>query len=201
MNLKGALLALAVLVGCAPQQAGLTIDGIKQTLAGQDLGDQPILAVELPELMVGATLQLIGNNGSVQTWRTADNITLSFERGFLIESRGLIDDLLTSDVSSVASGVFAGIDAGSFYGRINEYIGGEDQVVKVVFQCTQTGRRNETIQTLSANRSVTRVSEECRSTTRSINNTYWIGSDGTMWKSVQWVSPLVGYLQTERLVR
>ena len=192
-----ALLALGACTSPAP----ITGDAIKTSLAQTDLGTTPLLLAEMPRLGVAATLQPSDVANSIVTWRTGDDVTLSFDSGFLVASRGLPDDLMTSDVSSVAKGFFTNRRQGAVYARVNEYIGGEDQIVKVVFQCTQTVRTSETIKTFSSNRAVTRVSEECRSTTRDIENTYWIGADGTFWKSVQWVSPLVGYVETERLIR
>ena len=47
----------------------------------------------------------------------------------------------------------------------------------------------------------TRVEETCFGPQGSIANTFWIGADGTIWKSKQWISPGLGYMETELLVR
>ncbi|MEL6735982.1 MAG: YjbF family lipoprotein, partial [Pseudomonadota bacterium] len=185
------------LVACG-QTATVTGDALKASLARQDLGTKPLLLADVAELGVAATLQIGDRDRGITAWQTADGVTLSFRNGIVTATRGLPEDLMVSDTTAVARAVRTG---GASYNRINDYIGGEDQTIRVVFECTQTGRNRETLATLRAQVTVTKVTETCRTSAQSIENTYWIGGDGIMWKSQQWVSPLVGYLKTERLVR
>ena len=67
--------------------------------------------------------------------------------------------------------------------------------------CREAGRRPETITLRGMTRQTTRVTERCTSPDVGFVNEYWIGADGLVWKSRQWIGARLGYLETSRLHR
>lgn len=161
---------------------------------------QPLLLVEAEMIQTAATLVQVSNRDGTVDWRTGDNVSLTFRQGVVIGTRGLGDDLMTADVDGTVL-MLAGRQAVEDYNRFASRLDGEYQTQFESFLCRNTGREPVAFDSFGRTRQTTRITELCRNPDRSFENTYWVGSDGTMWKSRQWISPNVGYLTTERLVR
>lgn len=86
---------------------------------------QPTLLAELPKLSVSATMALFGRNGDVQTWKSADGVSLSFLDGVLVSSRGLGADVMSADVSGTRA-MLAG-DGSARHIRLHSYLDGDYQ--------------------------------------------------------------------------
>lgn len=69
--------------------------------------------------------------------------------------------------------------------------------IEITVTCTLQIVAKETIEIVELNFDVTRVQETCRNTRREFANTYWVGDDGQVWKSVQWAGPELGQLVIE----
>lgn len=190
------LLAFGV-VAC--EQA--TID--PRSLLSRDQLDQveePLLLAEIPDMNVAATLVVQSERGDVRTWITGDQVSLAFSDGVLVGTRGLGQDLMSADVTRTRQ-VLNGAPGTSYYLRFHSYLDGENQTVFRSFQCRVTAMKDEIV-TLFERRYTTRMIEEtCNTPDIAVVNRFWQGRGGILWKSRQWVSPGVGYLETERLVR
>ena len=168
------------------------------TRAQLDQISQPLLLAELPQLGTAAGVAPAGSNGEVVTWQTGDRVSLSFHDGVVVASRGLGQDLISADVSNTVAALRGG--AGGFYEKFHSTLDGEHQTEFRAFQCEITGRAAESIVIFQHRHATTRIEETCHTPGLRVVNRYWLGG-GIMWKSKQWVSPAVGYLLTERLVR
>lgn len=173
-------------------RAGLTREALDQ------LG-QPLLYAELPARKARAGLLLAARNGPHATWVTADGISLSFRHGVLNASRGLGGDLMAADLDEPLAMIRGG---GSGRGvRIHAYLDGENQTYTRAFTCDYRQAGRQTIELVGARHATRLVRETCRATDLEFANLYWVGDDGTVWKSRQWIGPEAGYVLTERLVR
>ena len=160
----------------------------------------PMMLTEFATKNVSITMRRRSENGPVKTWNSKDGVSLSFERGVVVGTRGLGDDLMSSDVNGSLV-MLAGQMGDRFYQRFQTYLDGEYQSQFRSFQCQRTSSRREVVRIFERNHATTRTEETCYTPDLQFTNIYWRGSDGIMWKSQQWISPSIKYLVTERLVR
>jgi hypothetical protein len=165
------------------------------TRAEIDANDGDLLLAELRDGEVSAILVPGVSNPRGNTWVTPDGISLTFRGGLLIATRGLGADLMIADVGQVEA-VLPG--AGNAV-RVHEMLGGEDQIDRLRFGCQLSVEGRQTIEIFERRYETTKVNEVCTGDGATFTNSYWIDSHGKIWKSHQWVSELVGYLDVERL--
>lgn len=159
--------------------------------AGQDF----VLA-SVPQRGVAALLQRAGENGPETTWLTEDGVSVTYERGFLVATRGLGPDLMAADISGVAAAVARG---GGSATRIHEYLDGNDQIVRHEYSCRIDRVGSERITIYERSYDTEKYEETCQRGGQTFANSYWIDAAGVVWKSRQLISPPVGYLDSERL--
>jgi len=158
-----------------------------------------LLLARLPDRGAAATLTRIGSNSGVETWQTADDVTLSFREGVLVASRGLGGDLMTADVTGTLA-VLRGTGAAA-YPRPQTTLDGDWQIVVIPFRCRIADRRAEVLTIAERVQPVQRLEEVCTAPGREVRNLYWQGADGFLWATRQWVGDAPGSLETERLIR
>ena len=185
----------ALLSGCA-QLAGL-IGGGQAILVEPNAPEA--MFVSVPALRAQGYVVPSARNGSIVTWRTPDNATFSFDRGVVVSTRGLGDDMMGSDADHSIAASTGG--AGDWAPRINGYMNGEYQSYFLTFQCRRSGSQSDRITIGDQSLSATRITETCVNDQTQIENIYWRNGNGVMLKSRQWVSPTVGYMETERVIR
>jgi outer membrane murein-binding lipoprotein Lpp len=161
----------------------------------EETGQEFVLA-SVPQRGVAALLQRAGENGPEVTWLTEDGVSVTYENGFLVATRGLGPDLMAADVSGVAAAVAAGGGAAT---RIHEYLDGNDQMVRHEYACRVERTGAERITIYERSHSTEKYEETCRRGGQTFANTYWVDARGVVWKSRQLISPPVGYLDSERL--
>jgi len=184
------ILSLVMTAGCSAR------DQVRVVVENPDT---PQMQVAVPRLGAQGSVTPVGRNGEVETWRTPDFVTFSFDRGVLVATRGLGDDLMSADLAQTHAALDG--DADHWGPRIHSYLDGEYKSYFMAFQCRRTDSGAETITIGNTARRTTHIEEHCVTEGREIVNHYWRGADGVMWKSRQWVSPSAGYLETERRVR
>lgn len=191
------LLAAASLVSGCAQLASLT------GLGGPGIVVEPnapeAMLVSVPSLPSLSYAVPISQSGTVVTWRTSEDSALSLDRGVLVSTRGFGDDLMGADAGQSIAAVSG--RAGDWAPRINGYMNGEYQSYFMTFQCRRSGSQSDQITLGNRLASVTRITETCVNDERQIENQYWRNGNGVMLKSRQWVSPSVGYMETERVIR
>ncbi|ROU02965.1 YjbF family lipoprotein [Histidinibacterium lentulum] len=161
----------------------------------EETGQDFVLA-SVPQRGVAALLQRAGQNGPEETWLTEDGVSVTYERGFLVATRGLGPDLMAADVSGVLAAVARG---GGDATRVHEYLDGNDQMVRHDYACRVERAGTERITIYERSYNTEKYEETCRRGAQTFTNTYWIGAGGVVWKSRQLISPPVGYLDSERL--
>jgi len=158
----------------------------------------PLIFVTLSEFGVAAPMVPFGENRGVRTWSTAEKQTLTLRGGIMTSTRGLGDDLMQSAVDPVANALAAG--SGGDIARTTWHLDGNDRLIERLFTCGIRTEGRETITLVSGQSlSATRVSEDCVADGVSFQNTYWKDESGTVRRSRQWVSPIVGYAEIEVL--
>lgn len=205
--------ALASLAACGPLNKGSGSQQIAQQIVGKLRGNAPaaappaispeianagpgnVLLVTLRARGAVAPMVRAGQNGNQTTWVSPGKISMTFENGILISTRGLGDDLMGSDIP----GLRAAINAGSgTITRTVSYLNSEDQIVTQSLTCTIRSVGAEEIALLTGPRTLNRVNEACKGARLAFENAYWL--DGaTFVKTLQVVSASQGYIDTEQL--
>jgi len=212
-----AILALGVLVACGPLRQGNPVLGIAQGIASgllpSDEADSPsgsitdaitrdFIEAQPNEMMLvsviarEATAIVVrgGNNGSKVTWLSPDGISVAFDDGVLVGTRGLGEDLMGADVAGTKSGFFGN----SNYLINRSYLDGSDQIITAQFRCSMVVDRTEVI-TIYEQTYDTRVYvETCENDEYLYRNSFWRGSNGVIWQARQWISADAGYLGYQR---
>jgi hypothetical protein len=169
------------------------------TRAVIDRSPQPLLLAEVPVLGVAATLAPQGSRDGVITWRTAQGQALSFRDGVLIATRGLGHDLISADVAGTLAALNGGPQAG--YARLMTYLDGQNQTIHRAMLCDMGPALPDPVVSFGLTFPALRRDEVCATTGDTVTNRYWLGEDGVMRRSEQWIGPALGTLATELLTR
>jgi hypothetical protein len=168
---------------------------VAQALAGTDL---PLALGVVEARNATALLTRIETNGAYGTWATPDRRSIILKHGMVTATRGLGNDIMSSDLSGVA-GLIAARKPGSGQ-RVMRYLDGENHTVALVAQCVVTRGGEKAISAGEIrNRKVTEMREACTAESRSFTNSYLVDRAGFPVQSRQWLSPAGGYLTLQML--
>lgn len=160
-------------------------------------GPGNVLLVSIVSRNAVATLTRVGRNKTVETWRTAKGVTMSFDKGVLVASRGLNQDLMGADIGSLPSAIRAGRGSGT---RTHAFLDSEDQIVTLSLACEVTTVGPETIATVSGELDTIKVVESCKGPSLVFENSYWLDSmGGNIVQSRQALAPQVGFIKVNQL--
>lgn len=221
--LAGLLAATLALAGCGNQKSelgGLAVGALKGLIAGQAAAPAPdprqvltremLDATPMPVLLVdnetsgrSGTLIAVADNGPWRSWRDAEGLGLNFRAGLLGRSQGLGPDLVSADLDEPLAALAAllGGRARTVADavRVHRYLDGERREVIRSFLCDYRMAGAETLTLFARSYATRRVVETCRGPDLAFRNDYWVGGDGAVRKSRQWVGPEAGYLRIEQL--
>ena len=192
-------LALFLVAACERVNEALGITGNVAAVSPQPVGPER-LRVTLPERGASATLAPVARNGDVTVWQTLDGITLSLRDGLLVGTRGLGDDLMSADVTGTQAMLRAPA-TDLYHLHMRSYLDGEDRTRYSRYNCRETGRTDSDLSIGGEIRPTRRIAVDCTAPDGAISNLYWLDRSGEIVKSRQWVSPVVGYMETERAYR
>lgn len=186
----GRLLATALLLtGCSDLPVSLAMPWKSDDVALVATATaEPTLQIAIPTRNANAPLSRVATNGGVETWMTADNISVSLRNGVLVASRGLGFDLMAAD----AQPTLAALDAsdGPSYRRLMRYLNGENQSTYLTAECLMKDVGSVTVK----ERPLRRLEEACRAGEHQFTNVFWLDANNTIVMSRQWLSPEVGHL-------
>ena len=206
--LIGLSLAL-VLTACGPLNEGRgTPAFLSQLLSTEDTSAAPAIPPEIANAGPGEVLLVTlrargavapmlrtGQNGNRVTWASPGKVSMTFEDGILISTRGLGDDLMGADIGSLASAIRAG--SGTVQ-RKHSYLNSLDQIVTNEVTCTITSGGTETVGLLAGPANLRKVTERCEGRRLVFENTYWLRGSQII-KSLQAIAPSQGFIETEQL--
>ncbi len=159
----------------------------------------PILFVELESGQNG-TLTPYPGKGVGQTWLAADGATITLERGILMASRGMGDDVMGSN--SLMPSWYEVNKNIKIYSREISHITGNNKIYKRVFKCRlQKINKKEIIEIWGVDFFVTKFQENCDYNGFEIENVFYLDKQKIVRKSSQYHSDTIGYITLERLDR
>ena len=149
--------------------------------------NQPIILISSLNGKNQATLVALGNNDEKLTWVSADGISLTYDRGVLIATRGYSEDLLALMYSNPAH-LFKSKKLN--YKRVHRYLNGENQYADITFQCFGRKVLSQPLNILEYKLIVDKFIEKCSNSKHSYTNEYdLLSNTSIVIKSKQWVSP------------
>lgn len=210
-----ALLLLPLLAACSnnPEKPSILADGKAIFSATRVTGKaKPAAAVQLtPELIAAAApvplialtvendgrstvLARMASNGGVDTFSTADKITVSTRDGIVVATRGLGYDLISANAPS-ASHIARGQGQ---HRRSYQTLDGLDQIQNVIYNCALSATGSESVNVAGYSVPARRVSERCESDNALIENEYFVDGAGRIRVSRQSIGPAGGFLRITR---
>lgn len=205
-------LALLVLASCgplnsdSPAKAGLDLamgvfsqsDEAQEPVITPELaaaGEGEILFVTLRQQGLVLPMTQIGQSGPVETWKSANGITLALENGLVVASRGLGYDLMGVD----AIGTLEALETGSGHSaREHSFLNSLDQINSFEMSCEITKQNREDVELPRGVRQLTRYEENCTGRRLVFKNEYWLDGAGNIVRSIQVLSPALGFVLLER---
>ena len=158
---------------------------------------QPIILTSSTDKKNQATLVSLGNNEERLTWVSSDGISLSYDDGVLIATRGYSQDLLSMRYNKPKK-IFSSIYLE--YDKTHRYLNGENRYNEIHFKCTGKKMALRSIEIVEYTLMVDRYVETCVSAKHKYINEYDLLSGTTVvLKSKQWVSPINRYFWTYNL--
>jgi len=194
-----ALLTLALVGGCEQLGPRFGLTGQVAEVPPAPIGPDR-LRVSLPKVGAQATLAPVARRNDATVWQTLDGITLTFLAGVLTATRGLGEDLMSSDASGTVR-MLAGHLGDAYYPMIRSYLDGEDQTRFPAYQCRRSEETTHQINVGDTAISARRIEEVCVSPDHRFTNIYWLDDARTLMRSRQWVSHTIGHMVTERVMR
>jgi len=172
-----------------PQFTRAMLSGIKDSL----------LSAELDSGEFVATLFVTARSGPYLTWKSADNVTISTRNDVVVQTRGFPNDLMAVGTGPVQSALAGGPGRGA---REYTHLTGDNQLRTIRLICEVTDKGAEQVIVLERAHATRRLEERCTATDgQQVTNMFWLGGDGTIWASHQWLGPELGHIRLERYIR
>lgn len=214
ISTKSLCLGLFLVAGCGPlyeDSLGTKFLGAAQSAVG--IGETPapaapalspavanaapgdVLLVKIIARNAVAPMTKVAQNGGAITWISPGEVTMSFEDGILVGTRGLNDDLMGVDPIGVRAALAAG---GGTARRLQSFLTSEDQIATREVTCTITRIGSEDLEIIGGTRTTVKFEENCKGPALEFKNSYWLAG-GKIVRSRQAVSAGVGFIQADQL--
>lgn len=161
-----------------------------------DASGLAVLLIELESGQNGTSVRYPGNNTG-EVWLGVDGSTVTFEKGFLMSTRGLQDDLMATiaDFPNLSE-----VKDEHTYEKHQIWLTDDNQRKQLNFSCTLTVNSDaRRISLLNKTFPVKQAVEICNSAELEIKNEYFFENSGKMRQSKQYHSETLGYIRFERL--
>lgn len=201
-GLAGAVASVASVVpGLPGLGSGLTGPGESLpagfTEAELQANPDDYVLMTLPSVIPSPGLaRVIEDNGARVTYRSQYGYTATYENGVLVATRGLPDDLLAASVGDVRGALRRG---GGTTVRVHDMLNSLNQIEQTRFECEIRPAGTETITLGLREARARKFTESCSSPRLVFENSYWLGNDGQILSSSQFISVTVAYLRSNEV--
>ena len=161
-----------------------------------DASGLAVLYVELESGRNGTSIKYPGANIG-EVWLGVDGTTITLRNGFLISTRGLGDDLMSSNGDFPA---LHQVNGSGTYKKTMDWLYADNQIQSDLFTCTISVEMKKHYIIVFDKEFLTRKAlETCKSETLSIQNEYFYEPTGVVRRSRQFLSRSLGSIFIERL--
>jgi hypothetical protein len=183
---------LMLVTGCAAGQQNIRSTITPDAIAA---ATEPLLFVEVPETGQQTIMSLKGRNGNVETWSSADGLSISLDDGVLVATRGFGHDLMGADISGTLNALRGGPQN---YERFASYLSANNTAMVESFTCEIIAAPTTLIQSFGRVVYGSLWTETCMQLGIVIVSDYFVDSQN-VWRTSQWFSPQRSPLTIERL--
>lgn len=135
-------------------------------------------------------------NGNTITWISPGKVSMTYDDGILVGTRGLTEDLMGVDAPGVRTAIRAG---GGTATRRHSFLNSHDQIRTRSMTCTITQIGPERLTMVNGVNDVIKFDESCTGE-MVFTNSYWVDArTGIMLRSLQVASASDGYIQADQL--
>ncbi|WP_371224981.1 YjbF family lipoprotein [Roseovarius sp. 2305UL8-3] len=178
-----------------PQQVAASVAEALNVLDG------PLALATFEKTKNNVVLRQIETNGSYRTWTSwgsGERRSITTLNGTITATRGLRNDLMSSDVGQSLS-LISARQSGTA-NRVQRYLDGENLIVAVQATCTITRGETTRVQVGEIDRMAVQMIERCQ-TGGGVNfsNIYSVDSSGRVLQSVQWLNDFYGVTVVQQL--
>ena len=161
-----------------------------------DASGMEVLFVELESGKNGTSIKYPGANIG-EVWLGVDGTTLTFKNGHLIATRGLGEDMMSSEGTFPSFHLIAG---STEYVKKQSWLSEDNQITSTNYSCTASVEHaREKIIIFDKTFLVQRAIETCIDGDSKIGNEYFFERNGIVRRTRQFHSPALGYIFLERL--
>lgn len=177
--MRGMLALILVLAGCD------TADHLHRPrpAAFQPAPGAAMMFAAVPARDRAAPIAVEGARGDLVSWRTADNVGFTFDRGVLVATRGLGPDLMAGDAAPTLAALAQ--PGGPAYPVRKRYLTGDDRDRILTLTC----RMEPPVEDAGAQL----YRESCALPDGAVvQNRFVFARDGSLLRSEQWIGPDLG---------
>lgn len=140
---------------------------------------------------------IYAQNSETVTWVTAKRDTFSLDRGNLVATRGLGNDLMSVEDGGAAR-LIAARQSGTVR-RTYRFLNGLDQTVRFRADCQISIGDRQTVSAGEITASTTVMREACAAGDYRFTNVYWVDDTGRSVQSLQWAGHANGNIVFRRI--
>ncbi|KPP83514.1 MAG: Group 4 capsule polysaccharide formation lipoprotein gfcB [Rhodobacteraceae bacterium HLUCCO07] len=177
--------------GATAEQIAAEIDaGLKGT-------DLPLSLAVVEARNSTTLLTRIETNGPHGTWAAPDRRTIIMKDGLITATRGLGNDIMSSETGEIAALVTARQEGQAQ--RVHRYLDGENHTVDMRATCRVTRGGEKMVESARFEAKAIEMTESCDTGARRFVNTYMVDTQGDVVQSRQWASPDTGHIFIQAL--
>ncbi|SPF79430.1 YjbF family lipoprotein [Pseudoprimorskyibacter insulae] len=158
---------------------------------------QPVFLVEIENRKAQALLLEIAKNGAYSTFATSERQTITFLNGMITSTRGLGDDLMSSDAAKLSD--LVGSKQSGVAPYTIRFLNGEDITYAYTYQCRVTRGSKMPVIAGMVNTTATLMTADCKGDGPDLQNRYLVGANGQILGARQWIGNLAGYASSQAL--
>ncbi len=177
-----------------PQQIASAASASLEAISG------PLALATFEKTSNSVVLREIETNGPYRTWAnvgSSERRSISTRNGILTSTRGLNNDLMSSDVSQTLA-LLSSRSSGTAT-RVQRYLDGENQITAITATCTISRGKDARVQVGEIDRMAAEMTERCTSDIQDFTNIYRVDSSGRVLQSVQWFNEFYGVTVIQQL--
>jgi len=161
----------------------------------------PLALATFEKTQNNVVLRQIETNGAYRTWTSwgsGERRSITTLNGTITATRGLRNDLMSSDVSQSLA-LISARQSGSA-NRVQRYLDGENLIVEMRASCTITRGDATRVQVGEIDRAAVQMIERCQTNDgENFSNIYNVDGSGRVLQSVQWLNDFYGVTVVQQL--